>query len=295
MKHLHSMSLSKSVACTAWLLAVGLSACGDKAAKKPGQSLASVNGNEITVLQLNDELQRGGVAPAQQAEASKKLLEALIDRQLLQEQAEKDKLDRDPKVAQAIERAKALILAQAYIQKKMGTVGKPTRAEVEDYFQKNPDFFTGRKQLDMRQLVLASRDLDAPLRTMLESAKSLEEVAAWLDAHKVRYARAQLSRATTDLPPELAKKLLTIPKGQPFIINEGERSLLIAIADTRDTPVALDAATPQIEQFLVNQRTKAATDAELARLRAAAKIAYLNQTAAAAPATAIDRGVAGLK
>jgi len=321
LKHLNSMSHSKSKAlCAAWLLiaAVGLSACGDKAAKKPGQSLASVNGNEITVLQLNEELQRASIAPAQQEAASKQLLEALIDRQLLQEQAEKDKVDRDPKVVQAIERAKSLILAQAYIQKKVGTVSKPTRTEVEDYFHKNPAFFSGRKQLDMRQLVLASRDVDAPLKAAMDSAKSLEEVAGWLDAHKVRYARAQLSRATTDLPPELASKLLAMPKGQLFIIKEGERSLLIAIADIRDTPVTLEAATPQIEQFLVNKRTKEATDAELARLRAAAKIEYLNKAAtpaapaagapaapatpaaapaasAATPADAIDRGVAGLK
>ncbi|MRW86266.1 peptidyl-prolyl cis-trans isomerase, EpsD family [Pseudoduganella sp. FT26W] len=315
------MSRTKStVVCAAWLLlaAAGLSACGDKAAKKPGQSLASVNGNEITVLQLNEELQRSGVAPAQQEVASKQLLEALIDRQLLLEQAEKDKLDRDPKVVQAVERAKALILAQAYVQKKVGTIAKPTLAEVEDYYQKNPSFFTGRKQLDMRQLVLASRDVDAPLKTVMDGAKSLEEVATWLDAHKVRYARAQLSRATTDLPQELAGKLLAMPKGQLFIIKEGERSLLISIADIRDTPVSMEAATPQIEQFLVNKRTKEATDAELARLRAAAKIEYLNKPAApaaapaasapaaapvapapapaaSAPAEAMDRGVAGLK
>ncbi|MBV7535978.1 EpsD family peptidyl-prolyl cis-trans isomerase [Duganella sp. sic0402] len=277
------------VACAAWLLiaVVGLSACGDKT-KKPGQSLASVNGNEITVLQLNEELQRAGVAPAQQEAASKQLLEALIDRQLLQEQAEKDKTDRDPKVVQAIERAKSLILAQAYIQKRIGNVGKPTRAEVEEYFQKNPGFFTNRKQFDMRQLVLASRDVDAPLKAAMDSAKSLEEVAAWLDAHKVRYARAQLTRATTDLPPELSGKLLAMPKGQLFIIKEGERSLLITIADIKDTPVTLEAATPQIEQFLINKRTKDATDAEIKRLRGAAKIEYLNKAAtpAAAAATA---------
>ena len=48
--------------CAAFVLlaATGLSACGDKE-KKPGQALASVNGKEITVLQLNEEMQRAGV------------------------------------------------------------------------------------------------------------------------------------------------------------------------------------------------------------------------------------------
>ncbi|MFS2137470.1 MULTISPECIES: EpsD family peptidyl-prolyl cis-trans isomerase [Duganella] len=319
LNHLNSMYRQR-LACAVLVLiaAAGLSACGDKS-KKPGQTLASVNGNEITVLQLNEELQRSGVAPAQQEAASKQLLEALIDRQLLQEQAEKDKTDRDPKVVQAIERAKSLILAQAYMQKRIGNVAKPSRTEVEEYFQKNPGFFSGRKQFDMRELVLATADVDAPLKAAMDASKSLEEVAAWMDAHKVRYSRAQLTRTSADLPPELSSKLLALPKGQLFIIKEGARSLLISIAEIKDAPVTLDMAAPQIEQFLVNKRTKEATDAELARLRAGAKIEYLNKSAApkaaeqgaapapaavAAPAAAApaassseanDRGVAGLK
>jgi hypothetical protein len=81
------------VLCAALILvAATLSACGDKAKeKKPGQALASVNGEEVTVLQLNEELQRAGVTAAQQDTASKQLLQVLIDRQLLQEAAAKEK------------------------------------------------------------------------------------------------------------------------------------------------------------------------------------------------------------
>ena len=39
-------------------------------------------------------------------------------------------------------------------------------------------------------------------------------------------------------------------------------------------------AASQIERFLLNQKYKEATDAEVARLRAAAKIEYLNSSAA---------------
>ncbi|WP_229217504.1 SurA N-terminal domain-containing protein [Massilia forsythiae] len=100
---------SRSALCGALVLALAtLGACGNKAAeKKPGQALASVNGEEVTVLQLNEEMQRAGVAPAQQDAASKQLLQVLIDRQLLQEAAARESLDRDPKVMQAIDRARA--------------------------------------------------------------------------------------------------------------------------------------------------------------------------------------------
>lgn len=306
------------------LAAAGLAACGDKGKEaKPGQALASVNGEEITVLQLNEELQRAGVGPAQQEAASKQLLQALIDRQLLQSEAARERLDRDPKVMQAIERAKALIVAQAYMQKRVANQARPTRTEVEEYYNNNPQFFSRRKQFHMNELVLASADLSPQLKAAADAAKSLEEVAAWMDAHKVRFGRTQVIRSTSDLTPEMSAKLLALSKGQLFVVREGERSMLISIAEVRDAPVTLEVAAPKIEQFLVNKRNKETAAAELARLRGGAKIEYLNKALAldakpvpataagpvpaiapavvapapsdAADKAALERGVAGLK
>nr|WP_052140106.1 EpsD family peptidyl-prolyl cis-trans isomerase [Janthinobacterium lividum] len=267
--------------CSALVLltAVGMAACGNKE-KKAGQALASVNGEEITVLQLNEEMQRANVQAVQQEAASKQLLESLIDRQLLLNEAVKEKMDRDPKVVQAVERAKSLIIAQAYMQKKIGALPRPGKAEVEAYFEKNPQYFSQRKQFDMRELIIASADMNDALKAAMDAAKSLDDVAAWLDTHQVKYGRTQLSRSSADLAPELSGKLLSMPKGQLFIIREGDRTLLISLVDIKDSPVTLAQAAPQIEQFLANKKTKEVADAELKRLRATAKIEYLNKPAA---------------
>lgn len=289
------------------LTVAGLAACGGDKQKKVGQALASVNGEEITALQLNEELQRAGVPAAQQEVASKQLLEALIDRQVVENVALKEKIDRDPKVMQAVERAKALIISQAYMQKKLSGMAPPSKAEVEDYFNKHPELFSDRKQFDMRQLLIASKDMNDALKQVMDKSKSLDEVAAWMESNKIGFARAQVSRTTTDLAPELVAKLQSMPKGQLFIINEGERAMLMTIVDIKDVPVKLAAAAPQIEQYLVNTRAKDAAKQEMDRLRAAAKIEYLNQPAAtaasgaasaasaSASAAATARGVAGLK
>jgi peptidyl-prolyl cis-trans isomerase C len=261
------------------LLAASLSACGEKAKeKKPGQALASVNGEEVTVLQLNEELQRAGIGAAQQEAASKQLLQALIDRQLLQEAAARESLDRDPKVMQAIDRARALIIAQAYLQKRIGSATRPTPAEVEDYFNKHPEFFSNRKQFSMHELVIAAADLTADVRSAADGAKSLEEVAVWLDAHKIKYGRTEVTRSTADVPPQLSARLLGMPKGQLFVIKEGQRAMFIAVAEVRDAPVTLQVASSQIEQFLMNKKNKELAAAELQRLRADAKIEYLNKS-----------------
>jgi peptidyl-prolyl cis-trans isomerase C len=311
------------------LVAAALAGCGDKAKEsKPGQALARVDDTEVTVLQLNEELQRSSVPANQQQQASRQLLQALIDRQLLENAAAKEKLDRDPKVMQAIERAKSLIVAQAYMQKRIGNTTRPTPAEVEDYFNKHPEFFSNRKQFHMNELVVAANDLTPEVRAAADSAKSLEEVAVWLDAHKVKYGRTQVTRSTADLAPELSAKLLAMPKGQLFIVKEGDRAMLIAIAEVKEAPVTLQVASQQIEQFLLNKKNKELATAELQRLRTAAKIEYLNKdlqmdpkaapasgapaapAATSAPAAAdtalpageagtdkasLDRGMAGLK
>lgn len=321
---------STRLACAALiLLATGLGACGDKAKEqKPGQALASVNGEEVTMLQLNEELQRAGVNAGQQDAASKQLLQVLIDRQLLEEAAAKENLDRDPKVMQAIDRARSLIVAQAYLQKRVGNAAHPSQAEVEDYFNKHPEFFSNRKQFGMNEILISASDLTPELRAAADSAKSMEEVAAWLDAHKVKYGRTQISRSTADLPQQMSSKLLGMPKGQLFVVKEGPRAMFISVSEIKDAPVSLQVASGQIEQFLVNQKNKELAANELQRLRASAKIDYLNKSMApdaktgtvpAAPVSgtaasgndaapppsdsganttekaALDRGVAGLK
>lgn len=282
----------------AGLLVVLLAACGNKAEQKPGQALASVNGEEITVMQLNDELARANAPAARQEAARKQMLESLIDRQLLIGEAAKESVDRDPRVVQAIERSRALILAQAYMQKRIGTPAKPSTEEVEAYYSQNPHFFAQRKHFEMREIILPTRDVSDELKAVMDKTRSLDDVAAWLDARKVKYQKAQLNRSGSELPPELSAKLMALSKDQLFIVREGERSMLVTITDIRPAPVELEAARPQIEQYLVAKKGKEVAEQEVKRLRASAKIAYINQppvATAGAPATEMERGVAGLK
>ena len=263
-------------------LALALSGCGNKAPRE-GQALASVNGEEITAMQLNEELQRANVPAGEQDAVSRQLLQALIDRQLLHNEAVREKLDRDPKVVQAIERARALIVAQAYMQKKVGAIDKPSAAQVAEYYRSHPDFFANRKQFDMKQLVLDTRDLTEQAKQAADGARTLDDMAAWFDAGKVKYVRTQASRTTSDLSPDISARLKGIAPGRLFVVREGPRSMLVSIAEVKDNPASLALAAPQIEKFLMASRSKEAAEAELARLRAVARIEYLNKSMAPQP------------
>src|SRR6185295_5582819 len=76
------------------------------------QVAARVNGDEITVHQVNDVLARNpNIAPEFANQAKSEILDRLIDQQLTKQKAIENKLDRSPKVMRAIEAAKSEILA----------------------------------------------------------------------------------------------------------------------------------------------------------------------------------------
>ena len=256
----------------------GLAACGS-GDKRASQSLVRVNGEDITALQLKDELQRANVPASKQEAASKQLLESLIDRQLLVEEARLNKIDRTPEVMQAIENAKSQIIAQAYLQSVMAKVTKPSKSEINDYFQRHPEFFSKRKEFILTQLIIPNQDFSDELKLFIDSAKTLEEVAAWMEKHDVQFSRRQVIRSSMDLPSETVAKLLEMPKGQLFIVSEGDNRVLNVITAIKDSPVTATNAAPLIERFLTNKMINDAAGAEIAQLRSRAKIEYLNASA----------------
>ncbi|HEX8956741.1 MAG TPA: EpsD family peptidyl-prolyl cis-trans isomerase [Burkholderiaceae bacterium] len=279
------------------LAALGLAACSHSDGEsKPGQALVRVNGDEVTVYQLNEELRQAGNADADPATQRKQLVSALVDRQLLVDEARKQKLDRDPNVVEAIERAKSQILAQAYLKTKVADLPKPDKAEIDAYYSAHPEFFAQRKLFEMRQFVVASKDFSNELKGVMDNAKSLDEVAAWLDAHKIDYAKSQAMRTSQDLPPQILSKMQGPEKTEMFLLHNDSKTLLMSVTAVKDMPVGAEAAAPEIAQFLANKHGQEAADAELKRLHSTAKIEYLNPDIAGAvedkPAAARDTNMA---
>jgi peptidyl-prolyl cis-trans isomerase C len=259
---------------------MGLTACNKE--KGGGQSLARVNGEDITMLQVNEELAHANVPADQRQAAIKKVLESLIDRQVIVDQAKQEKIDRSPGVLQAIARAKAQIIEQTYLQKVLSKIEKPNEAEVSDYFHQHPDLFSKGKLFDLKSLLIARKDMNDKLRAEMASAKSLDQIAAWLDSNHVRYARGVALRRSIDMPPEMVAKLMSMHTGQIFVVNDGGNSMIVSIVDVKDSPVTFEDAAPIIAKYLTGKKVKEAVNTEVKHLRSLAKIEYLNASAPAA-------------
>ncbi len=259
--------------------AVVLSACGsEQQEQEPGQALASVDGEEITILQLNDELNRAKIQPEQIESTKKQLLESIIDRQLMKAEAERNKLDRTPHVMQAIARAKTQIIAQAYLQNIVSEIENPTPVEINEFYQSNPQFFSQRKKYNLSIIRFAKNEYNDELKSIFDGAKSLKDVSKWLDKHKVPYLHEEITRDTAQMPQEMSARLQQQKKGDMFHVSENEDDLLVSIDAIDAQPISAEVAKERIEMHLLNKKRRETAEAAIARLRSSAEIEYLHDT-----------------
>ncbi len=278
-----STPLSRMAKFSLLIAAIGLiAACDKKPAEgseeaKLGQSIVRVNGDEITIHQLNAELQRANVQPAQQEAAGKQITKSLVDRQILVQEATKEKLDRNPKVMQAIESAKAQILAQAYLESKV-PAAMPTESEVVAYRTQHPEIFANRKVYVMDEATFAvdATNVQA-LQALSGTAKTVEDVTVWLDTHQIKYKRSQAAHAAESVPAELLAKFTKMVVGDLIFINGNGQTLAGRMVEIKDMPITESDAKPLIERILVGEKRKKMAEAEMTRLRSAAKIEFLNK------------------
>src|SRR6267142_1395503 len=169
------------------ILLGAVSACNDQNQEKnTSKVLVQVNGNDITARQLEAELwSAGGAASVPKPAMRKQALEALIDRQVLLDEALRNKIDRDPKVIAIVERLKTQAIVQAYLESKASNLARASKPEIDAYFDAHPELFAHRKVLDITQLTVAAKDFGGSLKAVMDRAGSLDQVALWLRQHHV--------------------------------------------------------------------------------------------------------------
>jgi len=276
------------------MIVVALAAgCGKKEETTGGEKTASqvaakVNGTEVTVDQVNFALQRIPNLDKDKAkEASLQVVRSLVDQELLMQKAEADKLDRDPKVVQALDAAHRQILAEAYLARKLGAPAEPSDAEVSGYFDKHPELFAKRKIYRLQEITIkAPQDRQEEIRTQLHASKTLNDFAAWLKSQNIEAHAAQGVKPAEQLPLAMVAKLAEMPDGQVMVVNAPGGLTVILLADSQMQPVTLEQAKPAIVRLLQAEARKKAAKAELDSLRAAAKIEYVGEFAAAGKETA---------
>ncbi len=279
MHTLHRIGLS----ALALALGLALGGCGDKKDDKAAQVAAKVNGDTISVPQINHELAKlGKLNPEQSKKATNQLLKSLVDQQLLLQKAIADKVEGDPEVVQALESARRQIVVQAYIQKLTASVPKPSDAEIADYYAKHPELFGERRIYRLQEInvQVTPANVDS-VKVRLAQSKNLNDFIQWLKAQNIPARAGQSTKTAEQLPLEILPRLHQMKDGQAMTLAGPNNLNILVVAGSQTQPLTQEQAKPVIERFITNAKKREVAAAELKTLKEKAKIEYVGEYAEA--------------
>ncbi len=110
-----------------------------------GQSVAVVNGEEVSESELNEELAAANIPEsADKKQIMPQLLQRIIDRRLVAQKAAEAGIDRSPDYLSRQRRLNENLLIGLYTQKQADTIKPPTPAEIDALMAQNPQMFAQR-------------------------------------------------------------------------------------------------------------------------------------------------------
>lgn len=191
-----------------------LTACNDKSKAPTGQVAATVNGDEITVNELNGELQTMRVPPeAPKKQVEQFALQRVVERKMLADVARKRGLDKNPQFLLAQRRVDEGLLVQALQADIAKAVPRTTREAAQKYIEQNPQLFAERKiyAIDQIQFLRPANIATLPLA----AAKTLGDVAGVLSGAKIEFRRATVQYDALTVNPALTAEIAKILARNP--------------------------------------------------------------------------------
>lgn len=239
-----------------------------------GQVAATVNGEEITTLQLRAELGNfSSRDPAVMKAAQQQALQRIILRKLLAQQAREQKLDKTPDYAIQLERGEEGLLAQLYQRKLAAKAGVPTKQQAEAYITSHPEQFANRRVMVVDQLIAAPNKIPAE---RFKPLNSLGEVKALLEAEGVQYQESVATLDTMSANPGLVAGISKLPPGEVFVVPQGGSFVFNQITGSKTVPFQGDVATNYAMNVLRQQKAQETVGKQIQDMRKAAesKIVY---------------------
>lgn len=274
------------------ILAVLASGCEKPVTAVKNEAVATVDGNKIGEAELNLALSGlGALSEAQTAEAKARLLQALIDQRLVAQAAKKSGLDKAPEVAIAMEQASRQALVEAYAERSFKDVANPSESEIADYYNRHPELFSQRRIYRIQELELTLEPSRLPeVDARLKSSHSMGDFVNWVKEQGIEGKTTVVVKPAEQIPAPLLDSLIQMKDGEVMILPGRPGHVLIQqLQESPLQPVSLEQAKNAIEQALIVRKRKGMMEADLKKLREAARIKYASGYAPVAEANAADK------
>jgi len=149
-------------------------------AEQTGQVLAEVNGAKITTDAFKKEME---ILPpylkqmAESADGRKEMLDSMVVRELVLQDAQKTGIDKSPEVAARMEDMKKRVVVEAYLKKKVEEKVKMSDAELQKFYDQNKDKFKSGEQLRASHILVKTEKEAQDIAAQLKAGSKFEDLA----------------------------------------------------------------------------------------------------------------------
>jgi peptidyl-prolyl cis-trans isomerase C len=264
-----------------------LAGCGggekDGEPLQKGQTVATVNGKDITIHELNAELM-GVALPAgeQRKQVEQAALQGLVSRTILADIARERGIDKSPAYMMQRRRANEALLVQMLQGEIASKISPPTREEANAFIQQNPDLFANRKVYLLDQIQFQAPGDIARLREFAP-LQTMEQVERKLIEDRIEYRRGAARMDSVGMDPAMVRQIERLPEGEVFIVPNRGVIFASRITGAEVVPFAGEPAINYAMNLIQRRKVAEATQKELKAKIEAARASVKYQSGFAPP------------
>lgn len=151
-----------------------------KESKPSGPVLADVGGTTITVDSFKKEMEN--LPPylkpmTETADGKKEMLETMIIRELILQEASKDGIENSPAVKEKLDELKKRLVVEAYLKKKVEEQSKVSDEDLKKFYDQNKEKFKTGDQVKASHILLKTEKEAKDILGQLKAGGNFEELA----------------------------------------------------------------------------------------------------------------------
>jgi peptidyl-prolyl cis-trans isomerase C len=148
--------------------------------KKEGQVLAEVNGGSITTGDFERELKNLPEylkAMAETPQGRKEMLDTMVIRELILQQASKDGLDKGPELEAKLQDLRKRLIVESFLKKKVETEAQVSDDDLKKFYEQNKDKFKSGDQMKASHILVKTEKDAKDLLVQIKAGGNFEELA----------------------------------------------------------------------------------------------------------------------
>ena len=264
--------------------ALAVAACGKDGGGGTAQGpvVLKVNDKAYTTAdverEISQELRR---APQQlqpilaSKEGQKQFLDRLVRRELLLQEAEKQKIGERPEVVEQVAALRRELMLRAVLQEEVGAKVKVEDKEVQDYFTAHPEEFSG-DQVRARHILVKNEDEAKEVLERLAKKESFEDLARTMSQDSGTAAKGgDLGYfGREQMVPDFAKAAFALKPGEVSGVVKSPFGyhIILLVDRKKGQPFAYEQVKDQLRRRLVDERQNQRFQEWIKALESGAKI-----------------------